>query len=112
MYSFQYHFQGSSEVRTLSANTSVLSGSDLCERILSEFGSISCTLSVDMEEVNCDDTVEVKREYGKKFDKPTNPKAKKVKPKVKRRWRSRSPVRRWRSRSPISYNRVYSMNNY
>ena len=114
MYSFQYHFQGSSEVRTLSANTSVLSGSDLCERILSEFGSISCTLSVVMEEVNCDNRVEVKREYGKKFDKPTKPKAKPVKPKAKRRkrWRSRSPVRRWRSRSPISYNRVYSMNNY
>jgi hypothetical protein len=108
MYTFQYRFQGSSEVRTLSANTTTMSGSDLCERILSEFGS-SCTLSVDVEELSYKDVVEVKREYGKKFDKPMKPK---TKPKVKRRKRWSSPVRRWRSRSPISYNRVYTTNNY
>lgn len=109
MYTFQYRFQGSSEVRSVTANTSTMTGTDLCERILSKFGSTSCNLSVDVEEVNCKDTVEVKREYGKKFDKPP------PKPKVtkrRKRWKSRSPVRRWRSRSPIRYNTVYSMNNY
>ena len=108
MYTFQYRFQGSSEVRSLTANTTTMSGRSLCDLIVAEFGS-SCNLSVDVEEVNCNDTVEVKREYGKKFDNPP-PKAK-VTPRRKR-WRSPSPVRRWRSRSPIRYNPVYSMNNY
>jgi hypothetical protein len=107
MYTFQYRFQGSSEVRTLTTNTTTMSGFDLCDRIVAEFGS-SCTLSVDVEEVNCNDIVEVKREYGKKFEK-----VEKVPVKPRKRWRSRSPiVRRWRSRSPIRYNPVYSTNNY
>lgn len=107
MHSFQYRFQGSSEVRTISLDKETVTGPALCDSILKNiFGSNPpCTLSVDLDKVNCSQLVEVKREYGKKFEAVRKP-VQKVKRKPVRRWRSRSP--RWRSRSPIRYNRLYS----
>ena len=110
MHSFQYRFQGSSEVRTISLDKETVTGTVLCDSILKDiFGSNpTCTLSVDLDKVSCSQLVEVKREYGKKFEVARKP-VQKVRRKPVRRWRSRSP--RWRSRSPNRYNRLYTMNN-
>jgi hypothetical protein len=118
MYSFNYQFEGSSEVRSVPYGENKIDGPGLCNLIVKTlFGNNKppCQLQVEQKQVFFGDTVTVKRVYAQKFFEEKK-ETLKVEPVPKptqrvRRWRSRSPIkRRWRSRSPVynNYNRVYT----
>ena len=120
MFAFQYLFDGSSEVRTIEASMSSMTGQSFCNMITKNiFGdNPPCQLKCKEETVLADKLVTIQRVYGVKFEEEKVP----VKPvivmkparKRVKRWKSRSPRRRrWRSRSPVNrYKRVYTNRRY
>ena len=105
MWEYHYQFEGSSEIRKFMDDRSWMTSEIFCECILKSIfkGQAPCGLSLlhNKTKISNIDTLEkpvvVRRDYAQKFKKVV---IKKVKKKKRRRWESPKIKRRWRSRSP------------
>ena len=104
MFTYKYHFEGSSSIWTVESEKSVLTSAELCELILKSIfkdEKPTCGVQCHKDSINPDEDVSITRDF-RTFNKE-KPKVKAPKVK-KRRWRSRSPQRQ---RVPIYNYRYY-----
>jgi len=104
MWEYNYQFEGSSEIRKFKDDRSWMTSEAFCECILKSIfkGQAPCGLTLlhTKKNISNNETLEkpvvVRRNYAQKFI----PQQKVVIKNRKRRWKSPKVKRRWRSRSP------------
>ena len=108
MYTFKYHFEGSSSIWTIESEKSKLTSTELCDLILKNIfkdQKATCGIQCNAESIEPNEVYIITRDYVT-FNKVNEVNEVKKTPQKKRarRWRSRSPQRQMR---PIYNYRYY-----